>query len=267
MLNLPDIDDDIAVGELGNGLRNDSLATTKSAGNTDSATLNTGEKRVQDSLADDKRRVRTELVVDRSGYTDRPLVHHAELGLLSIKLDLENLLINGVAASLGNPGDGTACSGGKKNFVLVEKRVLPDDTEDITASDVVADLVLGRLEIPLLGSVKGWNIDTTRNVDAVGDVGDTLQRALNTVVDGFHETRAKFNGQRLASSSDRITDGDTSYTTHQRYSSISGYTIILTSLLVYLDGGLVSRDANNLTNQLVMSDFDLLLSVRAYDLW
>jgi hypothetical protein len=56
-LTTADIHDNVTVGELGQRLRNDSLAASKSTGNADCATLDAGEERVQDTLADDKRLV------------------------------------------------------------------------------------------------------------------------------------------------------------------------------------------------------------------
>lgn len=165
--NLPasNIDDDITVGELGDRLTNDSLAATESTRNADGTTLDTREEGVQDSLSDNERRVGAELVNNRSRHTNGPLVHHAVFRLLSVKLDLENLLIDSVAAGLGDSGDGTACSWGKEDLVVVEKGVLVDGTEDITTSYVVADLEVAGLEVPLLGAVQGRDVDTAGNVD------------------------------------------------------------------------------------------------------
>jgi len=206
-----DVDNNVRVGELGDRLRNDSLATTESTRNTDSTTLDTGEEGVEDTLTDNEGRVGTELVVDGTRDTDGPLLHHAVLGLLALEFNLEDLLVDGVASSLGDAGDGAASSGRKEDLVVAEQRVLPDGTENVTTSDVVANLVASRLEVPLSLTVQGGHVDTTRNVDAVGDVRDTLERALNTIVNGLHQTGTELDGQRLAGSVDRVTNGDTSY--------------------------------------------------------
>lgn len=250
------VDDNVRVGELGDGLRNDSLAATESTRDTDGTTLDTGEEGVEDTLTDNEGRVGAELVVYGTRDTDGPLLHHAVLGLLALEFNLENLLVDGVLSSLCDTGDGTASSGRKKDLVVVEQRVFPDGTENVTTSDVVADLVLGGLELPLSLAVQGRHVDTTGNVNAVGDVRDGLERALNTVVNGLHQTRAELDGQRLAGSVDGVTNGDTSCV-----GSANQFCLVWickrTSLFVDLNGGLVVVDSDNLTDETVLADFDL----------
>jgi hypothetical protein len=251
-----DVDDNVRVGELGDGLRNDSLAATESTGDTDSTTLDTGEKGVEDTLTDNERRIGAELVVYWTRDTDGPLLHHHVLELLALEFDLEDLLVDGVASSLGDTGDGTASSGRKKDLVVVEQRVLPDGTENVTTGDVVANLVLGGLEVPLSLTVQGGHVDTAGNVDAVGNVRDGLEGALDTVVDGLHQTRAELDGQRLAGSVDGVTDRDTSCVgSVNRVCFVCGCK--RTRLFVDLDGGLVVVDSDNLTDETVLADFDL----------
>jgi hypothetical protein len=69
--------------------------------------------------------------------------------------------------------------------VIADERVLDDGTEYIAAGDVVSNLVVARCKVPLLLAVEGGDVDTTRDVDAVGSLGDALERALDTVVDGL----------------------------------------------------------------------------------
>ncbi len=58
MFDLPShVNDDVTVGELGQRLGNDSLATSKSTRNAHGTALNTGEQRVKDTLTDNERLV------------------------------------------------------------------------------------------------------------------------------------------------------------------------------------------------------------------
>lgn len=90
-----------------------------------------------------------------------------------------------------------------------DERVLVDGTPDVTAGDVVADLHGGG-EIPLLLAVESRDSDTARNVDALCDAGNGLQRTLNTIVDVVEQTRTELDGERLAGSQNGIAYLDTS---------------------------------------------------------
>jgi hypothetical protein len=201
---------DITVGELGQRLRNDSLSASKSTGDTHSTTLNTGEQRVEHTLSDNQRTVRRQLLSRGTGHSHGPAVHHAVLSLGAIEVKLQDLLVHSIAALIGDAGNGTLGARWEQDLVLTEKTVLEDGTEDVTTSDVVADLELAWGEVPLLLAVESGKVDTAGNVDAVGVVGDTLERALDTVVDGLHETGAELDGQGLTRLEDGVADSNTS---------------------------------------------------------
>lgn len=59
---------------------------------------------------------------------------------------------------------------------------------------------VARLKIPFRGDAQCWRINTTWNVDTLGEFVDVLKWTLNTVEDRFHDARTKFHGQRLACS-------------------------------------------------------------------
>jgi hypothetical protein len=73
--------------------------------------------------------------------------------------------------------------------VGVDEGVLEDGTPDITAGDVVADL-LGRGELPLLLPVECGDGDTAGDIDGARNAGDGLERTLDTVVDVVEEAGA-----------------------------------------------------------------------------
>lgn len=135
-----DVDDNVTVGELGQRLANDGLAATKSTGNAHGATLHTGEEGIKDTLADNQGLGRGELVGRGAGYTDGPVLHHAVLGLDAIELDLQDLLIHGVAPLVRDACDGSTGPRGQHDLVVAEEAVLNDGSKDIAASNVVSDL-------------------------------------------------------------------------------------------------------------------------------
>lgn len=140
-------------------------------------------------------------------------MHHAILSLGAVEVELQNHLVDGVATLFSDAGDGALCARRQEDLVLAEQTVLEDDTEDVSTSDMVANLEVTRCEIPLLLTVQSGNVDTTGNVDTIGDFGNALERALNTIVDGLEKTWAELDGQRLAGAVYRVANSDTSWNT------------------------------------------------------
>jgi hypothetical protein len=250
-----DIDNDVGVRELGQRLTDDSLAASKSTRNTHSSTLNTGKKGVKHTLADDERPVRRKLLGTWARHTNRPLVHHAVFGLDSVELELQNLRVHGVAALVCKTGNGSLGTRRQHDLMVVDQTVLENTTEDISAGDVVSDLVCARGEVPLLGAVESGDVNTAGNVDAVRRVGNALERALDAVVDGLHETRAELDGEGLAGPHDRIADRHTSCLAVS--DPLRPWRSQHTSLFVDLDGGLVGLNSNDLTNEAVVTNAHL----------
>jgi hypothetical protein len=208
-LSTSNIDDDVTVGELGQRLRNDSLSASKSTRNAHSTTLNTREKCVQNTLSDDKRSIRRQLLGRRTRHPHGPAVHHAVLSLGAIEVKLQDLLVDSVASLAREAGNCALRTRWEEDLVLAEETVLENGAEDVAAGDVVANLELARCEVPFLRAVESGQIDTTGDVDALGVFGDALERALDTVVDGLHQTWAELDGQGLSRSEDGVADGYT----------------------------------------------------------
>lgn len=183
------VDNDVAVGELGDGLTDDSLAAAESTGDGNGTALDTGEEGIQHTLADDEGLVGGQLLGGGAGHTDGPRLHHGVLCLLAIELDLEDLLLDGVATLGGDLGNDTPRTGREQDAVGVDERVLEDGTPDITAGDVIADL-LGGGELPLLLPVERRDGDTAGDIDGARNAGDRLERTLDTVVDVVEEAGA-----------------------------------------------------------------------------
>jgi hypothetical protein len=137
-------------------------------------------------------------------------VHHAELGLGAVELELQNLLVYRVASLLRDARNGALCAGRKHDLVVVEETVLENGSKDVTASDVVADLELARGKVPLLLAVQSRQVDAAGDVNAVRAVGDALEGALDTVVDSLHQTGTELDGQWLPRPEDRVANSHTS---------------------------------------------------------
>lgn len=95
--------------------------------------------------------------------------------------------------------------------MLVEKTVFKNSAKDVATSDVVADFQRAGCELPLLLAIQGRQIDTTGDVNAVRIVGNALERALDSVVDGFHQAWAKLDRQWQSRPEDRIANSHTGY--------------------------------------------------------
>ena len=65
-----------------------------------------------------------------------------------------------------------------------------------------------RGEFPLLRAVKGWDGDTTRNVDALDNLRDLLERSLDAIVNIVQETGSKLNSEGFACPFYRIANRD-----------------------------------------------------------
>lgn len=207
-LTTTNVNNDIGVGEFGHRLRNDRLSTSEGAGDGNSTTLDGGEQGVQHTLTNNEGAVGGLLLSGGTRHTNGPGLHHAVLGLVAVELDLEDLLVDGVAALGGDLGDGSSRARREEDLVGCDEGVLVDGAPDIAAREVVADLHV-RGEVPLLLAVEGIRGDATGDVDALGEIGDLLEGSLDTVVDVVEQAGAEFDGERLSGSHDGVTDLDT----------------------------------------------------------
>jgi len=128
-------------------------------------------------------------------------VHHGELGLFAVKLDLENLVLKSVAALGSDVGDGAARARRESDQVVGDQAVLVDSTIGITTGDVVTDLSRRMVKVQVVSCltrsadghcsrasylevlrnkvprdllVQGNGGDTTRNIDTLRSVTDGL---------------------------------------------------------------------------------------------
>lgn len=66
--------------------------------------------------------------------------------------------------------------------MLIEKRILVNVAKDIAAGDVVSNLVVCRREVPLYFPTQSLGVDTARNIDRFGKLGNGFEGSLNTVL-------------------------------------------------------------------------------------
>jgi hypothetical protein len=147
--------------------------STRDGGGT---TLNTREQGIQDPLSSKERVASSLLLGDGSRRSHRPELHHRVLLLLALELRLKHDILpvssrcsvmkrladlDRVRALFGDSGYRTHRSRRKHNLVVVDQRVFIDATEDVSSGNVVSDLELRRVEVPLDLSVKRLGVDTS----------------------------------------------------------------------------------------------------------
>lgn len=240
-----DVGNDVRVGVLGQSLRNNRLATTESTGNGRRTTLDAREEGVEDTLSGEERHIGGDLLRGRAGSSHGPELAHGVLRLLSLEVELDDDVVDAVGALLGDVGDGSACARGKHDLVGVDERVLVDVAVDVAARDVVSDLEVDGVKVPLDGAIQGLGIDSSWDVDALCLLHDALEGPLDTVVNVGHESGTELHAEGLAGGENGVSDADAR------------------RLLVDLDGDLVGVDSDNLSDELVVADTDELVHGRA----
>jgi len=189
-LTTSDVNDTVRVGVLGEGLGDTSLTATEGAWNSAGTALDGGEEGIEDTLTGGQRVHGSELLGARSGGTDGPEMRHANVLLLAGGgLDDSDALRDSVLSLGHNLNDGTVALGRSHNEMLVEEIVLKNVTNLITASNEGAG---GHSEVGHEGVhavlIEGRKIDTTGHEDRTGDLGDGLERSLNSVKDSLENT-------------------------------------------------------------------------------
>lgn len=95
---------------------------------------------------------------------------------------------------------------------VVDESVLLDGSEDESSSDQLADLDVSGDELPDLGVVKRLDVDSAGHEHGAAQLGDGIQRALNSVEDVVHDSRAELHLQRGARALHGVSDRQTSCT-------------------------------------------------------
>ena len=98
----------------------------------------------------------------------------------------KDLKYSQVVLSLGsNISHGTSGLGWQHDIVHVDEGVLVHLSINVTPSDVVADFEIQRLKVPHDLFVQCRSIDTTGNVNALGDVLNVLRSIVACEPHGF----------------------------------------------------------------------------------
>ena len=189
-LTASDVDNAIGVGVLGESLGNTGLSAAEGTWNSAGTALHGGEQGIEDALSGGQRVHWSELLGARSGGTHRPEMRHADVNSLAGGgLDGGDALANGVLTLGLNLNDSSVGLGRSHDDMLVEKIVLEDVTNLVTASDEGAGTHVGvgheRVEAVL---VQGGQIDAARHEDGVGHLRNGLERALNSIENSLENT-------------------------------------------------------------------------------
>mmetsp|Transcript_64817 Transcript_64817/g.166821 ORF Transcript_64817/g.166821 Transcript_64817/m.166821 type:complete len:597 (+) Transcript_64817:397-2187(+) len=236
-----DVDDDVRVGVLGEGLGDDRLAAAEGAGHRRGATLRHREQGIDDALAREQRGVALQLLNRRPGLAHRPPLEELDAHLLAGLLDLDDLRVDRVHAGRQHALHAAADVRVHHDEVLLEEAVLVHLADDVAARHEVANLHIQRHEVPLLLAVQARHVDAARHEDTLGDLLNALQRTLDTIVDAVQDARAQLQGERQARLHQRVAHGEAG------------------GVLVHLDGGGVALQPNDLADERVFADTDHLV--------
>lgn len=83
--------------------------------------------------------------------------------------------------------DGTHAARGHHDLVVHDDRVLVHLAKDVASGDVVADLEVDGVKVPLDRAVQRGGVDAAGDVDGRRELSDRLERALDAVVDVAHQ--------------------------------------------------------------------------------
>jgi len=192
-LTTSDVNDTIGVRVLGEGLGDTSLTAAEGAWDSAGTALNGGEEGIEDTLTGGQRVHGSELLSARSGGTDGPEMRHADVLLLAVGGLNDGDALRDSVLSLGHDlNDCAAALGRSHNDMLVEEIVLENVTDLVTATDEGAGAhgVVGHEGVNAI-LIEGRKIDTTGHEDRARDLGDGLERSLNSVKDSLENTCTK----------------------------------------------------------------------------
>jgi hypothetical protein len=99
----------------------------------------------------------------------------------------EETHVNGVAAFLCNMGDGTHRSRPQHDFVRIQKRILVYRAIDVSSRNVVTDFEVDRAKVPFDAAVESLSVDSSRNVDCLGNLVDGLERTLDSIINRLEQ--------------------------------------------------------------------------------
>ena len=189
-LTASDVDDTVGVGVLGESLRDTGLSAAEGAWDSASTTLHGGEEGVQHTLTGGQRVDWSELLSARSGSTHGPEMRHTDVLALAVGgLDDGDALRNVVLTLRHDFNDSTVALGRSHDDMLTEEIILENVSELVSAGDegTWALLEVGneRVEFVL---VEGGQIDATGHENGIRDLGDGLERSLDSIEDSLENT-------------------------------------------------------------------------------
>ena len=130
---------------------------------------------------------------------------HGVLSFDTVQFEFEDFFVDVVVTGGGDISNSAFALGWYKNFVVREKGVFVDGTEDITLGKDVTLLDFGRFEAPEFSGIEGRNVNTSGDIYGLRVISDDLEGSLDTVKDLIEDTGTKLDGEGLFGSFDWIT--------------------------------------------------------------
>ena len=149
------------------------------------------EEGIHNTLAGLQRHAGREFAPIRAAHTHRPLLHHRQLHTAAVcLLQHRHRFGNGIAAGLN--GNDLALHFGRDHDFMQNGRGLLHRTDDITADDLITGMGGGG-KFPFSFTVQRGNLHTAGQVIAAHLLHNGVQRALNTIVNIFHQSGAQLH--------------------------------------------------------------------------
>jgi len=139
-------------------------------------------------------------------------MRHADVLALAVgRLDDSDALADVVLSFGHDLDDRTVALGRRHDDVLTEEIVLEDVAELVaTGNERAGALLQVRNERVKLVLVEGGQIDATGHEDRIRDLGDGLERSLNSIEDSLENTWSELYGKWISSSQDGVTHSEAS---------------------------------------------------------
>ena len=180
-----DVDHQIHIRPLGQSVLHHCLARAERSRNSRGTALCHREEGIHNTLAGLQRHAGREFPPVRASHTNRPLLHHRQLHTAAVcLLQHRHRFGNGIAAGLN--GNDLALHFGRDHDFMQNGRGLLHRTDDITTDDFITGMGGGG-KFPFSFTVQRGNLHTAGQVIAAHFFHDGIQRALNSVIDIFHQ--------------------------------------------------------------------------------
>merc|ERR1719446_428166 len=238
-LSTSHVDNAFGIGVLGESLGDDSLATAKRTRHCSSATQGQWEQGINNALTCEEGCVTLHFLIAGSPTAHRPPLEKHDFMCRSIVIQFHYHFVDFVGAATLPGLDRSLHIRWDHDSVAPEQTVLFDVAHNITSTDNIANLdVVLCCVLPVNIAVEIRHIDTTRDENTLGQLLNTCQRTLDSIINTIQDPRSKLECQRKTSLRNRITNGQPR------------------CVFVHLDTCSVTLQPDDLTDKLVITHTD-----------